>query len=172
LFEQVGNNNLVFFTNTPAMELCETHPDTIQGNIIDDYWCRIHPEAVVVGSFIKGHAGSHGCGPSVGNVDFGSQVFYSNVSGGHVRRSKVVRSAVMGELERSTIADSIVGGSLRNMHLTRCAAISGAIADETAEDFIFEYDKRRDHPDTNGLVAKLLERHRLRMAPHLVGVSS
>lgn len=155
-FEKVGNNCLVFFTNDRAKKVCEDNPETIQGVFVNDYDCWIHPEAVVIGSYLRGSVGS----PA--RIDFGSKVTYSNVVMAHVRRSQIDRSAVStGVIDDSVVSESFTSGDLRNMNLVQSMARVGFINDMTEHGQILEYDSRRDRPDTDDLVSHVLARHGL-----------
>lgn len=153
-YERVGNNCLVFYSNEQAKKVCREHPETIQGVIVDDYDCWIHPEAVVVGSYLKGSVGS----PAV--IDFESRVFYSNVVMSHVRRSRVTTSHVsIGNVEESVVVGSFISGNVDRSDLTR-VSLSGRAVEETVVGKILDF-ALGDHPDTTGHVAYMLNRHGL-----------
>src|SRR5690606_26338600 len=110
MYDRVGNNCLVFFTNDRAKQVCEDNPDTIQGVIINDYHCTLDPSSILIGSKISGSTES----PAI--VEFGSSILFSNIVAARVRKSRIERSHVLtGEVDTSTITDSIVSGKLVGM---------------------------------------------------------
>lgn len=156
MYDKVGNNCLVFFTNDEAKKVCQANPETLQGVIIDDYWSTIHPNALVIGSFFRGSIGTAAtAGP-------GSKIFYSNVVMANVRDSRVERSEVnVGSVEGCTITDSLVSGSLGAMMVARSWVQVGHIAGEHVEDQILGLAARDDHDDANGHVAAMLAKRGL-----------
>lgn len=157
MYEKVGNNCLVFYTNDAVKKICDENPENIQGVIVNDYDCWIHPDAVVVGSFLRGDSVEF---PAV--VDFGSKVYYSDVVMAHLRRSEVNRSYVsIGKISDSVIDESFTSGNLRNMNLVRSMARIGTVSEVTATGQLLGYGRGRDEPDTDGLVARMLARQGL-----------
>ncbi|MDQ5972122.1 MAG: hypothetical protein QG553_281 [Patescibacteria group bacterium] len=162
LFEKVGNNCLVFFTNDDAKQVCEDNPETLQGVIVSDFNSIIKPGTVAVGSLLQGHV------TSPGEIMAGSEVYYSTVFAAEIIRSRLVSSIAMpgSKLVASNATESVVYGSLYKMNLLRAMTASGgAYSDADVAREILEYDPSKDHADAHGLVGRLLAQNGIRVRP-------
>lgn len=165
-YETVGNNCLVFFTNSEAMEICEQNPERYAGVIVDDFDVVLDSKSVVVGSFFRGPA-AHRSG-IIHSWRGPSRVFYSNVSWGELRNCSIVSSDVAGKLRDATITQSFIGvGILESAGLqaTRSTVMAAHIGNVTLDRQVWTPAQPEPVDDTRDLASYMLSHQGIYLSP-------
>ncbi|MFO0971274.1 MAG: hypothetical protein U0520_02910 [Candidatus Saccharimonadales bacterium] len=156
-YRLVGNNCLVFHTNTRAMDICEENPENYTGIIVDDFGVVLDPQSVAVGSFFRA---AQACRSGIIHGWYGpSRVFYSNVSQAELWGCSVVSSSVHGKLFKSVINQSFIGAlSNENLHANRSTVLASRAGNATLRNQVWRSGESEPADDTGDLTSYMLGR--------------